>query len=308
MIETISFEEAEPLLDWLELVEELESGHRQLSAKIGDQLLHRGKDTILNRSAVVDGLGIAVKTATVFPGNSDKGLPAINGAMTLFDDRTGIPEALIDFRLITKWKTAADSLLAAKHLARPESSLILIIGAGAVAHSLVEAYSAMYPKAEFLLWNRTVSNAEKLVAAMSERSNLSIAKDLAKAAGNAGIICCATMSCDPVIRGEWLSAGTHLDLIGAYRPDMREADDAALRKSRIFVDSRETTIGHIGEIAIPIAAGTIGEHDIRADFRDIAGGTFRRISDEEITLFKNGGGAHLDLMTARYVLKRWSSR
>jgi ornithine cyclodeaminase len=109
------------------------------------------------------------------------------------------------------------------------------------------------------------------------------------------------MSLSPLVQGEWLRPGTHLDLIGAYRPDMREVDDAVLRRARIFVDSRATTIHHIGELKDPIARGVIDEADVNADFYDIAAGVFRRRSEDEITLAKNGGGAHLDLMTADYI-------
>ena len=133
---------------------------------------------------------------------------------------------------------------------------------------------------------------------------MDVADDLEGAVREADIITCATMATDPVIKGAWLRPGQHLDLIGAYRPDMREADDTALRRARIFVDSRATTIGHIGELKIPLAHGVIGLGDVLADYYDLESGTFARRSEEEITLFKNGGGAHLDLMTARYVLDR----
>ena len=307
-MQVIGYDEADPLLDWVELAEELEAGHMQPKAQVGDQFLTRRGDTVLSRAAIIDGIGIAVKTATVFPGNAEIGVPSINGAMVLFSDRTGIAEAMIDFRLATKWKTAGDSLLAAKHLARPESKQILIVGAGTVARSLVEAYSAMFDGAEFLVWNRTRSNADAMVAELSGRFRVAAVGDLPEATGRSDIIATATMSCEPVIRGEWLSPGTHLNLVGAYRSDMREVDDTAITRSRVFVDSRETTIGHIGEIKQPLERGIIGEDDILADFHDISKGAFRRATSEEITLFKNGGGAHLDLMTARYILRRWDRR
>ena len=307
-MQVIGYDEADSLLDWVELAEELEAGHRQPKAQVGDQFLTRRGDTVLSRAAIIDGIGIAVKTATVFPGNAEIGVPSINGAMVLFSDRTGIAEAMIDFRLATKWKTAGDSLLAAKHLARPESKRILIVGAGTVARSLVEAYSAIFDGAEFLVWNRTRSNADAMVAELSVRFRVAAVGDLPEAAGRSDIIATATMSCEPVIRGEWLSPGTHLNLVGAYRSDMREVDDTAITRSRVFVDSRETTIGHIGEIKQPLERGIIGEDDILADFHDISKGAFHRATSEEITLFKNGGGAHLDLMTARYILRRWNRR
>jgi ornithine cyclodeaminase len=114
------------------------------------------------------------------------------------------------------------------------------------------------------------------------------------------------MSTEPLLRGEWLRPGTHVDLIGAYRPGMREADDSALTRARLFVDSLDTTVGHIGEIKDPIARGVIREADIVADYYDLV--AFKRQSGQEITLFKNGGGAHLDLMVSRYILDRWRTR
>ncbi len=137
-------------------------------------------------------------------------------------------------------------------------------------------------------------------------ANISVAENLETSVGEADIICCATMSTEPVIKGEWLQAGQHLDLIGAYRPDMREVDDEALRRSRIFVDSRETTMNHIGELKIPLAVGVIGASDVLGDFYDLVAGSVQRDSDSDITLFKNGGGAHLDLMTAKAIMETWS--
>ena len=306
MVQFIEYPEADRLLDWKELAAALQAGHRRPRAQIADQFLSRGKDTILSRAAVIDGIGVAVKTATLFPGNVGEGLPSINGAMVLFADRTGMIEALIDFHLVTKWKTAADSILAAGLLARSDSRRILIVGAGTVARSLLDAYSAMFPAAEFRIWNRTRSNADRLVSELAGQYAVDVVADLADAVAEADIVACATMSPVPVICGDWLAPGTHLDLIGAYRPDLREADDTALRRSRIFVDSRDTTIDHIGELAQPIARKVITADDIVADFYDLPAGSFTRHSDDEITLFKNGGGAHLDLMTARYILDKWS--
>ena len=308
MIEIVTAGEAEPLLDWVELADVLEAGHSLPEAQVGDQLLLRGTDTILSRAAVVDGLGIAVKTGTIFPSNAESGIPTINGAVVLFSDQTGMAEAFLDFRLVTRWKTAGDSLLAARHLARPDSRQILIVGAGTVARSMVEALSTCFPDARFLVWNRTEARARQLVDEMASRYRIEVASDLEAAVREAEVISCATMSCDPLIEGDWLVPGTHLDLIGAYRPDMREADDRAMQRSRVFVDSRKTTIGHIGEITRPLEQGVIRHSDIIADFYDLPRGKFRRTSNDEITLFKNGGGAHLDLMTARYILDRWKQR
>lgn len=304
-LEIIPFDACEPLLDWLELTKALENGHRMARAEIGDTFLYREPDTLLSRSAWISGLGIAVKSATIFPENPGKGVSSVNGGVSLFSDTDGTMEALIDFHLVTKWKTAGDSLLAALRLARPDSRNILIVGAGTVAASLIEAYAAGFPDASFTVWNRNRARAEALA---KKRPGTAVADDLEAAVRAADIVASATMSRDPIILGEWLQPGQHVDLIGAFRPDMREADDEAIRRAAVFVDSRATTEDHIGEIMLPLKNGVLTREAIRADFYDIPAGLFTRASSDEITLFKNGGGAHLDLMTSRYILEKWRSR
>ncbi|MBQ0806071.1 MAG: ornithine cyclodeaminase [Sulfitobacter sp.] len=302
-IDIIPFTEGEATLDWIGLTDALAAGHSLPKAEIVDTFLYRGDDTLLNRAAWIDGLGLAVKSATIFPGNPAKGKPMVNGGVSLYSDSTGMLEALVDFHLVTKWKTAGDSLLAARRLARADSRNILILGAGTQGRGLYSAYSAAFPDAEFTVWNRTAANARAMADALP---NLKVADDLEHAIRHADIITSATMSATPFIKGEWLQPGQHLDLIGAYRPDMREADDTALTRGRIFVDSLDTTVDHIGELKIPIAQGVISRDTIIADYYDLA--KFTRKTDDEITVFKNGGGAHLDLMTSRYVLDRWRAR
>ncbi|AYE84946.1 ornithine cyclodeaminase family protein [Sulfitobacter sp. D7] len=301
-IPNISFDEGEAQLDWIALTDALATGHDLPKAEIGDTFLYRGKDTLLSRAAWIDGLGIAVKSATIFPGNPDREVPMVNGGVSLFDDETGTLAAIVDFHLVTKWKTAGDSLLAARRLARPDSENILIVGAGTQGRALHAAYSAAFPQARITVWNRTAKNAE----AMAAELKINVATDLEQAVRAADIVTSATMSTDPLIKGDWLQPGQHIDLIGAYRPDMREVDDTALLRSRVFVDSFDTTIGHIGEINIPLEAGTLTRDHLIADYYDLE--VFTRQSDDEITLFKNGGGAHLDLMTARHILERWRAR
>ncbi|WP_415391851.1 ornithine cyclodeaminase family protein [Paracoccus sp. SJTW-4] len=290
--------EIEPRLDWLALTDALAQGHELPRAEIADSFLHRGEDTLLTRSAWIDGMGMAIKPATIFPGNRDHGVPVVNGVVNLLDDATGQLRALVDFHLVTKWKTAGDSLLSARRLARPDARRVLVIGAGAVAESMVHAYRALIPDAQVCIWNRSPAGAE----ALAQRVSATAVRDLEPAVRDAEIIATATMATQPVLRGEWLSPGTHVDLIGAFRPDMREGDDDLLKNARLFVDSRATTLGHIGEIQIPIDAGAIRESDILADFYDLPAGAYSRRSDHEITVAKNGGGAHLDLMTAAWIL------
>ncbi|WP_439155487.1 ornithine cyclodeaminase family protein [Yoonia sp.] len=299
----IPFEQGEAHLDWLALTDALAGGHDLPRAEVADVFLYEGENTLLNRSAWIAGMGLAVKCATIFPGNRAQGKPAIGGAVNLFSGQDGTLEAILDFHLVTKWKTAGDSLLAARRLARPDSRKILIVGAGTVGHSLWQAYGAAFSGAQFTIWNRSPDGAAAFAAA---HPGVAIADELETAVRAADIVTAATMTTEPIINGDWLQPGQHIDLIGAYRPDMREADDAALQRARIFVDSRETTIGHIGELKIPIAAGVIAENDVVADFYALD--AFQRQDSAEITLFKNGGGAHLDLMTSRYILDTWMAR
>ncbi|MFP5510871.1 MAG: ornithine cyclodeaminase family protein [Paracoccaceae bacterium] len=293
---------AEAHLDWRALTRAITHGHTLPKADIADTFLYRTPDTLLNRAAWIDGLGLAVKSATIFPGNTAQGKPAVNGGVTLYSDRDGMLEAIVDFHLVTKWKTAGDSLCAALRLARKDSRKILIVGAGTVGRSLRQAYGAGFPEATFTIWNRTRAGAEALAA---DWPGMTVADDLEQAVTQADIITCATMSTDPLIKGDWLRPGQHLDLIGAYRPDMREADDTALQRARIFVDSFDTTIGHIGEVKDPLSRGIITRDQILADY--YTPDAFARQSDDDITLFKNGGGAHLDLMTSRYILDAWKA-
>ncbi len=303
--ETVPFAECEPLLDWQALGEAIVAGHTLPRAQVEDSLLRRGEDTLLSRSAWIDGLGLAVKSATIFPANAASGKGTVNGGVSLYDDTDGMLEAVLDFHLVTRWKTAGDSLLAARLLARPDSRRILIVGAGTVARSLREAYASLFPQAEFAVWSRSAVSAQTLAA---EYPDTTVTDDLEAAVRAADIVTCATMTNAPLILGDWLQPGQHVDLIGAYRPDMREADDVAMRRARVFVDSRETTLDHIGELIAPLKSGAITRDDVVADFYDIASGSFARNSQTEITLFKNGGGAHLDLMTSRYILERWRAR
>ena len=298
MTAVIGFAEGERALDWLGVARAIEAGHRRPRARVADVILRRGPDTLLNRSAWIDGLGVAVKACTIFPGNAARGEPTVGGAVALMSDGDGTLEAVIDFHLVTKWKTAADSLLGALRLARAESREVLVVGAGTVARSLVDAYGAGFPGARLTVWNRTRAGAERLAS----ETGAVVADDLEAAVGRADILACATMATEPVVRGAWLRAGTHLDLIGAYRPDMREADDEAVARARVFCDSRETALP-VGDLAIPLASGRVGPDHVIADHHEP--GLMVRRSADEVTLFKNGGGAHLDLMVGRHILDRW---
>jgi len=290
-------------LDWPGAVAALEAGHRLARAELGDVFLGPGDDTLMARAARIEGLGAGVKTFTVRPGNAALGLPSVQGAMLVYGD-DGAAAAAVDFASVTRWKTVADSLLGAKLLARRDPRVLVICGAGAVAGALAEGYAAIYPGLEAVrIWNRSPAGAQALAARLvAQGVPAEAAGDLRAALRGADIVAAATMATEPILRGAWLEPHVHLDLVGAFKADMREADDAALQALRVFVDSREST-AHIGEIAIPLAAGVIGEADIVGDLYDLLRGDV--VPERGAgSLYKNGGGAHLDLMIARWMVER----
>ncbi|MEL6209344.1 MAG: ornithine cyclodeaminase, partial [Pseudomonadota bacterium] len=182
--------DAEAHLDWIDLTEAFVAGHTLPRADMRDSFATRGADTILTRTAVIDGMGSLVKAATVFPGNAPA--PTINGGVMLFSDDDGTLEAVLDFHLLTKWKTAASSLLAARHLAPPQVKRILIVGAGAVAASMIAAYRAQFGDVPIDIWNRTPGRARRLLG-----PGVTLVDDLQFAVARADIICTATMAKAP---------------------------------------------------------------------------------------------------------------
>lgn len=302
--------EVEEQLRWTGIADAIFDGHKRSKARLGDLFLNREEDnsTMLNRAAWIDDLGLAMKAVTVYPKNAQRepAIPTIHGVVILFDDEAGQVKALIDGALVTKWKTAADSVLGARLLARKTSRNLLVVGSGVVAESLVDAYREIFPDLERIqIWSRTYANAQEL----AEKKQCEAVKDLAAAVGEADIVTSATMAREPFIKGEWAKPGTHFDLIGAFKDGMREADDALMQKAKLFVDSRETTIDHIGELKDPIARGVISAADVLADYYDmVQPDCTLRAGDDDITLFKNGGGAHLDLMVANAIYDIWAGK
>lgn len=305
----IPYETTIDRLNWPDAVEALRQGHRLPRAQVGDVYLGESDGNLLSRGAWIKGLGFGVKSLTVFEDNPRQGLPTIQGAMLVFDARNGGLEAIIEGRLVTEIKTAADSVLGAQYLARPDSRHLLIVGGGTVARSLIKAYCAVFPQlARISIWTRRAEQARELAKAFAGPVTVEAVTDLAGVAGQADIISTATLARAPVLHGDWIRPGTHVDLIGAYTPDMREADDVLMSRAAVHVDSRETTVHHIGELMTPIANGAMTEADVLGDLYDLAAWDVpARRSDAEITVFKNGGGAHLDLMIARYIAGRLSN-
>ncbi len=249
---------------------------------------------------------IGVKVASVFPLNAARGKPSVMGTYLLLAGDSGAPLAGFDGMTLTLWRTAAASALAAGFLARPDASRMAMIGAGALAPRLIAAHAATRPITQVTIWNRTPETAERLAAAL-DRPGLTVTatRDRERAVAAADIVSVATMSPTPLVEGAWLKPGAHVDLTGAYTPAMREADDAAIRRARVHVDTRGGALKEAGDIVQPLAAGVIGEADIAGDLFDLCRGTVPgRRSDDEITLFKSVGSAIEDLAAAVLVWQR----
>lgn len=302
----LSAADIDAVLDWPGLVDHLEACHKAGPAQVDDSFLHEDAKTLLTRAAWLPGGVFGLKTVSVFPDNPAHGRASVQGVVVVFDPETGAPAAVLDGATVTRWKTVSDSLCAARRLARPEARRLLVVGAGTIAGTLLRGYRAVFPGLEQVsVWNRTAANAELLAdAANADGLDVTVAEDLEAAMAGADIIASATMATTPVLPGAAVRPGTHVDCIGAFKADMREADDALLQKARIFVDTRDTTMHDIGELRIPLEAGTLTPEAIVGDLYALCQGGVGRTGAEEITLFKNGGGAHLDMMVADYALSR----
>jgi ornithine cyclodeaminase len=249
---------------------------------------------------------IGVKIATVFPLNAARARPSVMGTYLLLAGDSGEPLAAFDGMALTLWRTAAASALAAGFLARKDASRMAMIGAGALAPRLIAAHAAIRPIAEVTVWNRTPEAAERLAASLDRPGlRVTVTRDREAAVAEADIVSVATMSRTPLVEGGWLKRGAHLDLVGAYTPEMREADDEAVRRARVHVDTHGGAEKEAGDIVQPLAAGVIGKADIAGDLFDLCRGTAPgRRSDDEITLFKSVGSAIEDLAAAVLVWRR----
>lgn len=289
------------------LIDALETAHRRPKIEVQDAFLGGDSAHYFVRNAVDAGRFMLTKAITSFPGNLGAGkLPAVQAVCILFDGADGRPLAVLDGTEITCWRTAAGSALGAKYLAPPHPETLLIAGAGQMAPWLVRAHRAVRPSLKrVLIWNRTAARAGRLAEDLrGEGAEASATENLAAATSEADVICACTRSLAPLIEGARLKPGAHLDLTGGYTPETREADDDAVRRALVFADRRESALG-VGDILQPIASGALDEGGILGDLYDLATGRVAgRRTAQDITLFKNAGGAHLDLMTCEAVLQQ----
>jgi ornithine cyclodeaminase/alanine dehydrogenase-like protein (mu-crystallin family) len=242
---------------------------------------------------------LGVKLVSVFPGNGARGLPAVSASYLLCDGATGAHIALIDGAEITRRRTAAASALAASYLARKDAASFLIVGSGHIAGLITAAYRTVRAIERVRVWNVREVGAARLVARLRADGVVAdMVTDLAAAVAEADIVTCATLAREPLVRGEWLRPGTHLDLIGGFTPAMREADDEAVRRSRVFVDT-DAALAEAGDLIDPIAHGVLRRDEIAGNlFTLCRGETPGRCGREEITLFKSVGSALEDLAAA----------
>lgn len=265
--------------------------------------------TLLLMPAWRAGRSLGIKIVTVFPDNTRRALPSVYGTYILLDAATGAPQAMLDGTALTLRRTAAASALAADFLAREDSAVHLMVGTGALAPHLIAAHASVRPIRETLIWGRDPQKAEALAARLvAGGTPASPVADLAGAVAAADIVTCATLAREPLVRGEWLRPGTHVDLVGGYTPDMREADDATIARARNYIDT-EAALHEAGDIVQPLRSGALSRERIAGDLfglaRETAGG---RGSDDEITLFKSVGSALEDLAAAELAFRRFTSQ
>ena len=303
-----SGDDVHSLLDYAGLVEALRRAHLgeapRAEARVMDEP-HGGDNKFVSLVAWSVRDVIAVKLVGVFPSNLrlDPPQASVQGLVAVFDAVTGEPLVAADGAALTFRKTAADSALGASFLARNDSNTLLVVGAGGLAPHVILAHTSVRPSIRrVLVWNRTRARAEALVRGMRlDGVEVVVADDLDHAVGQADVISCVTMSTEPLVKGALLKPGTHVDLIGAYLPTMRETDDDTITRARVFVDTRVGMEG-AGDLAQPVGRGLFAWSDVQADHYELCRGTARGRRDEsEITVFKNVGGGHLDLFTARHL-------
>tara|TARA_R110002110_G_scaffold154450_3_gene348325 strand:+ start:627 stop:1577 length:951 start_codon:yes stop_codon:yes gene_type:complete len=307
MLDVITADQIDAALPWPQAIEVLRAGflagHSVTTPQRHHHSMGTGDDspTLLLMPSWSDQYA-GVKLVTVFPTNRDTDIATINGNYLLLNGTTGVPLAILDGGALTARRTAAASILAATMLARPDSRCLVVVGSGRLAAELARGYCALFPIDEIIVWNHRSPGAEQLAATLRDEGlPATSTNDLGAACATADIVTCATMSSTPVVLGDWLNAGCHLDLVGAFTPAMREADDVAISQARVFVDTMVGALTEAGDILQPIQSGALRESDIEADLFSLCRGFDVQRARDDITLFKSVGHALEDLVSAAAV-------
>lgn len=305
-----SAEQVHAALDFSALADAIASTIGAANAPLRHAHALSASDSLLLMPAWSDGDSgaIGVKLVTVMPGNRERGRETVNSIYAVFDRASGAPLAVIDGDALTVRRTAASSLLAARFLARPDACNLLIVGTGRLAPYMARAHCAARNVKRLRVWGRNGEGAQTLAQTLRDEGLPALAvDDLESAVRDSHIISCATTATVPIIKGAWLAAGTHLDLVGGFRRSMREADDAAVARSRIYVDTYAGVLKEAADIAEPLARGIIAREQVRGELAElVAGSVAGRGTADEITLFKSVGTALEDLAAARLLLARSS--
>lgn len=243
-----------------------------------------------------------MKLVTVAPNNAARGLPTVHSIFMLLDSASGAPLALMDGEELTLRRTAAASALASQYLSRPDSRRLLLVGTGSLAPYMAAAHCAARGIRDIAVWGRSADRAQRTAESLQAELPgvaVRVAQDLAEEARAADILCCATTSTVPILRGEWIAPGAHVDLVGGFKPDMREADDALMARAAVFVDTRAGALAEAGDLLQPIASGALRAEAIRAELAQLCAGAHPGRNDPaEITVFKSVGAAVEDLCAA----------
>ena len=292
----ISAEEVARHLTWDGLIKRLQTTFVEgiESSSRHHHAMHRpdGEATMLLMPAWETAGYIGVKMVNVFPQNADHGIPAISGLYLLSEGKHGQPLACIDGSELTRRRTAAASALAVKALANASAETLLVVGTGKLAPMVIEAHTSVRPIKRVMIWGRNLSKAAAIADEYAGRFETQVVEDLASAVAQADIVSCVTLSTQPIIKGEWLTPGTHLDLIGAFRPQMRETDAECVRRAQVFVDTYAGAKGEAGDILQAIEEGAFRFNDIKAELAEVLSGTKPGRSDQAaITLFKSVGAS-----------------
>lgn len=293
------------------LIEALEDAFRG-EVEVPDRTQHQirvpghADGTLLLMPAWRVGGVLGIKIVTVFPGNLEKNLPSVGASYLLLDATTGQTLGMLDGAELTARRTAAASALASKYLSRPDASILLMVGTGKLAPHLIRAHATVRPIERVLIWGRRPESAQQVADSLAnEPYSVTPVPHLELAVKAADVISCATLATEPLIKGRWLREGQHLDLVGAFTPQMSEADSVAVLVSDVYVDTRAGALAEAGEIVQALASGKLAKADIVGDLFDLARGKCSpRRSPKTITLFKSVGSAIEDLAAAELATKQ----
>lgn len=302
--------------DFSELISELKIGFTEGSILVPNRHHHNfphsenSRDTtLLIMPAWHPGKTSGVKVVTVNPNNGKFDLPAIQGTYILMDSNDGLVKAIIEAKSLTNKRTAATSALASSYLSKEEARSLLMIGTGALSINLIQAHATVRPISKVYVWGRNRNKADVICDQLKNASfQIEAIDQIDSKISEVDIISTATLSQTPLIKGELLREGQHIDLVGAYRKDMRESDDISIQKAELYLDSMESGLHESGDIHIPLSSGLITEKDINGDLFQLCSSQINgRSNDNDITIFKSVGHALEDLVAANYYYNKFKN-